>query len=76
MSPSLASEIAPYLLSVVGVLLVYVLNGIKTEIKELRVFVASLESELRGGITLLDRRVTVMETKCVAEHGHLMVGER
>lgn len=76
MNQSLAAEIAPYLLTTIGFLLIYVLNGIKGELKELRMFVSTLENELRGGIAGLDRRLTVMETKCKAEHGHLMVGER
>ena len=76
MSPSLASEIAPYLVSVVGVLLIYVLNGIKSEIRDIKGSLNVLEGDLRSGIASLDRRITVMETKCVAEHGHLQVGER
>lgn len=75
MSTTLAAELAPYLLTTIGFLLIYVLNGIKGELKELRMFIATLENELRGGIAGLDRRLTVMETKCKAEHAHLMVGE-
>lgn len=75
MNTTLAAEIAPYLLSMVGFLLVYILYGIKSEIKEIRVFVGSLEGELRGGLAHLDRRLTIVETRCAGEHGHLMVGE-
>lgn len=70
-----AADILPYLLSVIGFLVVYVLYGIKSEIREVRTSVNALEGELRGGITKLDRRVTVVETRCAGEHGHLMVGE-
>jgi len=66
---SFAAEIAPYLMSVIGFLVVFVLYGIKSEIKEVRVSVNALESELRGGISGLDRRMTVVETRCHMEHG-------
>jgi len=66
---SFAAEIAPYLMSVIGFLVVFVLYGIKSEIKEVRVSVNALESELRSGISGLDRRVTVVETRCRMEHG-------
>lgn len=73
---SLATEVLPYLLSVIGFLVVYVLYGIKSEIREVRTSVNALEGELRSGIGTLDRRVTVMETRCAGEHGHPMVGEK
>ncbi len=64
-----AHEVLPYLLTVIGFLAVYVLNGIKSEIKEVKVTVKALESDLRGGVTELDRRLTKLETKCAAHHG-------
>lgn len=71
----MATEILPYLLSIIGFLVVYVLYGIKGEIREVRTSVNALEGELRSGITKLDRRVTVVETRCAGEHGHYVAGE-
>lgn len=69
MAPTIAAEAAPYLVSIIGFLLIYVLYGIKAEIREVRLFVASLEGELRTHISTLDRRITVVETRCASEHG-------
>lgn len=76
MTPSLAADIAPYLLSVTGILLIYILNGIKSEIKEIRVFISTLEGNLRDEMTGLDKRMRSIELRCASEHGHTMVGEK
>lgn len=62
------AEFLPYLTTIIGFLIVYVLNGIKGEIKEVKVSVASLERDLRDGITTLDRRVTKIEAGCQYQH--------
>ncbi len=58
------TEIIPYLLTVLGFLAVYVLNGIKSEIKEVKTTISSLEKDLRGGVSNLDRRLSTLEGKC------------
>lgn len=63
-----AADFLPYLTAVIGFLIVYVLNGIKGEIKEVKTTVKSLEKDLRDGITGLDRRVTAIESRCQAYH--------
>jgi hypothetical protein len=63
-----AAEFLPYLTTVIGFLIVYVLNGIKGEIGEVKVSVNSLEKDMREGITSLDRRLTIVETRCTSEH--------
>ena len=63
-----ATEIIPYLLTVMGFLAVYVLNGIKGEIKEVKVTMGKLETDLRGGVANLDRRVAVIESRCSGHH--------
>ena len=65
-----ATQLLPYLTTIIGFLIVYVLNGIKAEIKDVKTSVKSLEEDLRGGITQLDRRVTKMEASCNYTHGH------
>ena len=60
----IAADLLPYLTTIIGFLIVYVLNGIKTEIKDVKNSVRSLEEDLRGGITNLDRRVTKIEAGC------------
>lgn len=64
-----AHEALPYLLTVIGFLAVYVLNGIKSEIKEVKITVKALESDLRGGVSELDRRITKLEARCESHHG-------
>ncbi len=64
------SDLLPYFTTIIGFLVVYVLNGIKGEIKEVKDTVKSLEKDLRGGITELDRRITKIEGACYHEHGH------
>lgn len=64
-----ANEMLPYLLTIIGFMAVYVLNGIKGEIKEVKTTVKALETDLRGGFGSLDRRVTALETRCTMNHG-------
>jgi uncharacterized protein YoxC len=58
----------PYLMLALGFLVTYVLNGIRGEIKEIKTTMSNLEKDLRGGITNLDRRVTIVEARCEMEH--------
>ena len=51
------------LLAVIGFLAVYILNSIKDEIKDLSDSVDDLNKDLREGVTGLDRRVTVCESR-------------
>lgn len=62
------SDILPYLMTVIGFLIVYVLNGIKSEIKDVKTTVKSLENDMRGGIGDLDRRITAVESRCLVYH--------
>lgn len=66
-----AHEMLPYLLTLIGFLAVYVLNGIKSEIKDVKLTVQALEKDLRGGVANLDRRVAVIEAKCNINHVEL-----
>lgn len=66
----MGSEIIPYLLACLGFFAVYVLNGIKSELKDLKTTVKSLEADLRGGYSNLDRRMTRLETRCSMNHEH------
>lgn len=52
------------LMTIVGFLIVYVLNGIKGEIRETKKEVQHLGVELRGVTAELDRRVTKIEVRC------------
>jgi len=53
------------LLSVIGFLGVWVLNSIRSEMSDIKVSLNSLERDLRGGVAMLDRRVTIVETQCI-----------
>lgn len=63
-----AAELLPYLTSIIGFLIVYVLNGIKGEIREVKVSVSSLEKDVQKTVESLNQRLTVMETRCTMEH--------
>lgn len=54
----------PYIASVIGFLAVFILNGIKGEIKEVKKSLAGLERDMRDGVAALDRRVAVIEARC------------
>jgi hypothetical protein len=64
-----AAELIPVLLTLIGFFAVYVLNGIRAELKDLKTTVKSLESDLRGGVANLDRRITRIEARCNIKHG-------
>lgn len=66
---TVAVQILPYLTTVIGFLIVWVLNGIKGEIKDVKNTVSSLEKDLRDGMANLDRRVTKIEAGCSFIHG-------
>lgn len=67
---TVAVQILPYLTTVIGFLIVWVLNGIKGEIKDVKNTVSSLEKDLRDGMAGLDRRVTTLEAGCSYMHGN------
>lgn len=64
-----AAELIPYLLTALGFLAVYVLNGIKSEIKEIKATIGKLEADMRGGVASLDRRMAVVEERCKMDCG-------
>ena len=62
------AELLPYLTTIIGALIVIVLNGIKSEIREVKTTLTSVEKDLREGINSLDHRVAVIETRCEVVH--------
>ena len=73
----MALELMPYLSTIIGFLVVYVLNGIKAEIKEIKNSVNNLEKDIRDDIAKIDHRVTKVELRCSHEHdGQLMLRRR
>jgi hypothetical protein len=69
-------EAFPYIMALLGFLAVYVLNGIKSEIKEVKTTVRALEADMRGGVGSLDRRVTAIESRCMYIHSAPPVHEK
>ncbi len=63
-----SAELLPYLTTILGFLIVYVLNGIKGEIKEVKGSLQALERDMREGVAALDRRVAVIEARCSVHH--------
>lgn len=66
----IAVQLLPYLTTVIGFLIVYVLNGIKSEIREVKTSVRSLEDDLRAEQSNLATRVTILEASYSHMHGH------
>lgn len=64
----IAAQLVPYLTTVIGFLIVYVLNGIKAEIKEVKTSVKSLELDIRAEQSDLATRVTRLESGCEFFH--------
>ena len=62
------ADILPYLMAIIGFLIIYVLNGIKAELKEVKNAMQGLERDLREDVTGLDRRITAVESRCHAYH--------
>ena len=58
----------PYLATVIGFLIVWVLNEIKSEIREVKTTVKSLEKDLGKKHSELESRVTKLETGCEYMH--------
>lgn len=63
-------EVIPYLLAIIGFFAIYTLNGIKSEISEMKNSLKGLENDLRGGVASLDRRITALEARCEARQCH------
>jgi hypothetical protein len=72
-------QILPYLLTVIGFLIVFVLNGIKAEIKEIKGQLGKIEDDLHRRVTVIDqrhqdakvdfeRRLSHVEARCAMEH--------
>lgn len=57
-----AAQLIPYFATVIGFLIVWILNGIKTEIREVKTSVHLLESDLRNSYNDLSSRVTRIES--------------
>lgn len=62
---TVAVTILPYLTTVVGFLIVWVLNGIRGEIREIKTSVSGLREELID----IDHRVVKIEAGCSYMHG-------
>lgn len=72
-------QILPYLLTVIGFLIVFVLNGIKGEIKDIKTQLGKIETDLHQRVTVIDtrhqqvqvdfeRRLSHVEARCSTEH--------
>lgn len=70
----------PYLLTIIGFLIVHVLRGIQGEIKEIKGQLTKIESDLHGRVTEIDRRhqdtliehdrrISKIEARCDVQHG-------
>lgn len=73
------AEFLPYLLTVIGFLIVFVLNGIKAEIKEIKGQLGKIENDLHRRVSVIDqrhqdskvefeRRLSHVEERCAMEH--------
>lgn len=62
------TELMPYIAAIIGFLAVFVLNSIKQEMRDIKQSLNLLETDMRGGVSALDRRITIMETRCESNH--------
>lgn len=62
------TELMPYIAATLGFLAVFVLNSIKQEMHDIKQSLNSLEADMRGGVSALDRRITIIETRCGSNH--------
>lgn len=69
-NPQETINITQLLLTIIGFLIVYVLNGIKSEIKDVKQTVKDLEQTFQQNITSLENRVTVIEVKLENKNGN------
>ena len=69
------NELMPYVAAIIGFLAVYVLNSIKQEMRDIKQSLNSLETDMRSGVSVLDRRVTIIETRCSSNHFHREDGQ-
>lgn len=58
----------PYLATIIGFLIVWVLNEIKSEIREVKTTVKNLEKDLGNKHSDLENRVTKLEAGCEYMH--------
>ena len=56
------------LLSACGFFAVFILNSVKSDLKEIKSHLNLLEKDWRDGVADLDRRVTRVESKCESNH--------
>lgn len=63
-----AAQLIPYFATIIGFLIVWILNGIKTEIREVKTSVRMLEGDLRNSHNDLSSRVTRLEAD--SDHYH------
>lgn len=70
----------PYLLTIIGFLIVHVLRGIQGEIKEIKGQLTKIEGDLHSRVTDIDRRhqalmvehdrrISKIEARCEFKHG-------
>ncbi len=65
----IAVQVLPYFTTAIGFMIVFVLNGIKGEIKEVKTSVKALEEDFRDTIKAHDHRITKIEASCAFMHG-------
>ena len=61
-------QLLPYLMAIIGFLIVHVLNGIKSEIKEVKTSVYCLGKDLRDTLDNHADRLVAIETRCLVKH--------
>lgn len=60
------------LLTCCGALSVIILNGIKSEIRDIKISFISLEEDMRDGLAEIEQRVIILETKySTRQNNHL-----
>jgi hypothetical protein len=66
--PELAQALFPYLMAVIGFLIVWVLNGIRSDVKELKDTMRSEAGVMWTELKTLRSEVTELKTGCAIRH--------
>lgn len=61
-------NVTSYLLAIIGFLIVFVLNGIKKDISDMKTSLHDISSALWSEVSEMKQRIVIIETRCNLHH--------